>query len=617
MTGQPKISILIAVYNGENVLQRSIHSLQNQTLKEIEIVCVNDFSTDGSAELIASIAEKDPRVRLISFDRNRGTVCARKAGVEAAAGEYIMFMDQDDIYEPYACEELYEMIWTKEVDIVHFRSRVIAIPPTTDKQREWQENFMKPFDGYVFGKNVFDYCFRPDSKGKRTWGYYTWNLWNKIYRADVCKRAMCECREDYVINGDDIYVYMLIAYYAQSYFGDANGKFYHIYSYGSGLMGRHLLTLKKFYTICCRINSIKNEYHFFQDKEGQYENVLRLDYCRCIQGIVERWYSRMTPEEQPKGFDMMLQFLPASDVLAAIEKHVHIPYDDLLDAVRGADSLQYSGRNCKTIGIYFSSRKSKESSISSELGSKWLSQGYEIICFCQESERIDIPFGKTVYLPHEELPAFYERKLEKRLKVLQETIDNYKIDVFIYTGKKEKNFIFDLLTVKSQGTVLVLDACELPSYLDVNNSDAYGYYAYCKMLQFSDAVLVNDRSFISKLDIGINFICTDEIDSLFSKITAKKESMTDLSSCKQCAMLPMIQKYGKNLEVLIHDGRIKRAMKLEAIYEKFREENLFGKVKLLVKLLLRCIGIRKNFHEEAYNQYKTLERLANQMKKLH
>ena len=77
----PKITIVVPVYNDEEYLPRCLDSLIGQTLVEIEIICVNDASTDGSLEALRRYAAADPRLRVISFPENRRAVCARKAGV--------------------------------------------------------------------------------------------------------------------------------------------------------------------------------------------------------------------------------------------------------------------------------------------------------------------------------------------------------------------------------------------------------------------------------------------------------------------------------------------------------------------------------------------------------
>ena len=99
-----KVSLLIPVYNMEATLDACLDSAEKQTLKEIEIICVDDGSTDRSSEILKCHAARDPRIRLFQHFQNRSTLLARKTAVENASGEYIMFLDPDDTLDPAACE---------------------------------------------------------------------------------------------------------------------------------------------------------------------------------------------------------------------------------------------------------------------------------------------------------------------------------------------------------------------------------------------------------------------------------------------------------------------------------------------------------------------------------
>lgn len=110
------ISVIVPCYNGEAVLERCISSLLAQTLPLQEIIIVNDGSTDGSAALAQSFADRYPAVKVISKE-NQGLPQARKTGVETAQGEYIGFLDCDDWVEPETYRSLYEMSMAEDADI--------------------------------------------------------------------------------------------------------------------------------------------------------------------------------------------------------------------------------------------------------------------------------------------------------------------------------------------------------------------------------------------------------------------------------------------------------------------------------------------------------------------
>lgn len=103
-----KVSIVIPVYNMEKYIAQCLDSVLGQTLKEIELVCINDGSTDRSLEILEGYVKKDGRVRVISQE-NQGVGIARNNGIKNAVGKYIAFMDPDDYYlEPETLEKLFQ-----------------------------------------------------------------------------------------------------------------------------------------------------------------------------------------------------------------------------------------------------------------------------------------------------------------------------------------------------------------------------------------------------------------------------------------------------------------------------------------------------------------------------
>lgn len=115
----PKVTIVIPVYNIGKYLEKCLDSVVAQTFPDIEIIVVNDGSTDNSPEIIARYADKDPRIVVIDKP-NEGLAYARKSGVEAAHGEYIQHLDGDDFLELDAIELLYRKAKEEDADMVVF-----------------------------------------------------------------------------------------------------------------------------------------------------------------------------------------------------------------------------------------------------------------------------------------------------------------------------------------------------------------------------------------------------------------------------------------------------------------------------------------------------------------
>lgn len=112
----PKVSVIIPVYNVEKYLKQCLDSVVNQTLQDIEIICVNDGSTDNSLKILEEYAQKDNRIIIISQE-NQGQSVARNIALEKATGEYVGFVDSDDYIDSNFYEELYRHAKKNNTDI--------------------------------------------------------------------------------------------------------------------------------------------------------------------------------------------------------------------------------------------------------------------------------------------------------------------------------------------------------------------------------------------------------------------------------------------------------------------------------------------------------------------
>ncbi len=131
MKSSPLVSVIIPIYNVEPYFKRCIDSAVNQTLKDIEIICVDDGSPDRCGEIAEEYAQRYDNIRVI-HQENGGVSVARNTGLDAATGKYVYFMDSDDYLELNALEELYAKAEELQVEILHFNLNVISENVTKD-----------------------------------------------------------------------------------------------------------------------------------------------------------------------------------------------------------------------------------------------------------------------------------------------------------------------------------------------------------------------------------------------------------------------------------------------------------------------------------------------------
>ena len=120
-----KVSVVIPVYNVEKYLSECLDSVLGQTLREIECICIDDASPDRCGEMLDEYAARDGRVRVLHLKENHMQGYGRNRGLEMAKGEYVYFLDSDDMITPNAMEELYLLAKRDELDGIFFDSQVI------------------------------------------------------------------------------------------------------------------------------------------------------------------------------------------------------------------------------------------------------------------------------------------------------------------------------------------------------------------------------------------------------------------------------------------------------------------------------------------------------------
>lgn len=150
------VSVIIPVYNVEEYLEECLDSVINQTFKDIEIICINDGSTDSSLNILNNYAKKDTRMKIYS-QKNQGQGSARNFGLNESSGDYVYFVDSDDCIELNTIEELYNNISSNNSDIV-----VSKIARFNDNSEEIDYSmpgfdFENQFDNVDFSNFTFNY----------------------------------------------------------------------------------------------------------------------------------------------------------------------------------------------------------------------------------------------------------------------------------------------------------------------------------------------------------------------------------------------------------------------------------------------------------------------------
>lgn len=177
MSTNIKVSVIMPIYNAFDYLRPAMDTVIDQTLREIEIICIDDGSTDKSLAIVKEYQEKDERIRIVT-ENNAGVSTARNKGIIRARGEFVIFLDADDFYEPTLLEKLYELAVREELDIAVTRFDIYNNKQsrfTSAVEEEHGEIFL---GGQVASKNEF-----PDHILQSMTGY----VWNKLFRTSFIR----------------------------------------------------------------------------------------------------------------------------------------------------------------------------------------------------------------------------------------------------------------------------------------------------------------------------------------------------------------------------------------------------------------------------------------------
>ena len=318
----PKISILIPVYNVAPYLSECIDSVINQTETDIEIICVDDASTDHSLAILTKYAEQDTRIRLLKHRDNEGLCKTRKDAVNIATGDYIMFLDSDDFLSLDACEKLYRKITHQNVDVLQFHSEILPAEGISEAMTRWVEDFMRPSEEYMEAPELVTACFIQRK--------FNCNLVNKIWKTEICKKAYAQIKDGHYTSAEDRYATFILTYYSRSYMGTLE-TFYH-YRLGVGVTGGETLDINRFESRCTGAVIVENIKSFLQ-KQGtvsEFQKAFQAFRDDILMDCVDCWHNKLTKQDSGAGFQLLLKYWGSESVIGAIGRRYFEEQESML-----------------------------------------------------------------------------------------------------------------------------------------------------------------------------------------------------------------------------------------------------------------------------------------------
>ena len=184
-----KVSVIVPVYNAQNFLEKCIESLTQQTLKEMELIFVNDGSTDQSLQILEKYQKRFPKKVMVYSKENGGQASARNLGIAKSRGEYIGFIDADDYVDTHMYEAMYKKAKKENSDYVECQYHYLQIDAKGQEKEIPQYGHVRAYNSE---KEMFiDPLVSP---------------WNKLYRASVLKENQCQFTEGVIYEDTAFYI---------------------------------------------------------------------------------------------------------------------------------------------------------------------------------------------------------------------------------------------------------------------------------------------------------------------------------------------------------------------------------------------------------------------------
>ena len=217
----PEISVIITVYNQANCFYKALRSVQNQSFKNIEIIIVDDFSTDNSIDIIEKYQKMDDRIVLIKHSYNYGTIKSRSDAIKLSKGKYITILDGDDGFAiPNILYKCFSISQIGNLDVVEFKGAYFL--NKSYKKIENHLDCIPNLKNRIIYQPELKYKFIKFANNNNNWAYLNRNIWSKFVKNEIFKKVLDyigpKYTEDCILNFEDTIMSISLFIIANSYY---------------------------------------------------------------------------------------------------------------------------------------------------------------------------------------------------------------------------------------------------------------------------------------------------------------------------------------------------------------------------------------------------------------
>lgn len=439
-----KFSIVIINYNYEKTLERAIKSALEQDYPDIEVICVDDASTDRSPEIIESF--KDTKNFIPVFhENNKSSNCSRLSGIEKASGDYVLFLDSDDMLMPNCCSTLSRILNGKKYDIVGFRTEV-------------KYTVVRSADDKAYTADYFDLACGDMSGDQYRRAFYeerrlNHNMCNRCYSIDLAIKTAVAMHKDYIIASEDFYFNFIASHLMNSYTGIPDKLL--IYTFGDGISTSACLSSEKLILLADSACNVLNRCReFINDKNlgAPYIKLVNLHEQEIVSHLIERAKFLPAPERDNALSAITAKF-GAKRLIAALSYRYRYNPGRPMNCIDIKKLFPYSRKPIKTVALYYRRLyNGGTENVMSRMSYFLADAGYRVVVITDEEPNpLDYPLADGVKRICIGRGGYEQGTYAERYRRLIDCIHENEIDLFINNAYYSDIAAWDLCAVKSAG----------------------------------------------------------------------------------------------------------------------------------------------------------------------
>ena len=305
------VSIVIPAYNDEPYIKRALKSCFRQTHQHIEVVCVDDGSTDGSLALFRKAAEADERVKVVALPKNGGSHNARRAGLAAVTGDLVTFLDADDELHGQTCARMASEFAREPYDVLHFATFVKGDGSVPVERVREMTRWCAPLEGPLYGRDILVRSFVNYE--------YAFNVAGKAFPVELARKAFDAIGDIRADSSEDVLEYFAIGFFAKSYRGLPSCRYY-VYHLGDGGSALENMTCAQFARPLRSCDAVAAVGRFIESQGATetHGDIYEAHRTEQLRVLLRTWDAYVRPSDKVACLREVFDRWPENEVVSAV-----------------------------------------------------------------------------------------------------------------------------------------------------------------------------------------------------------------------------------------------------------------------------------------------------------